>query len=202
MLTNPNHLVRELQPWLDLSLNTKELKDKQYKHFIWRINKLIMKTSINSNTSLDCLHSKDVVLHIRPDLLENMLQCQLLRWYGRVLPNLVITFPKLDSLQRPQLYVIPGHQELKVSILHWHHNLASVSIDSKSIEPSHFPFSLQSSPNSLSFAHHFPRIEWTGSWCWETSFQRDDSLSSISHWKWGLSSRLARRGSIRPEYIW
>ena len=43
------------------------------------MNKLIMKIFINSNISLDCLHSKDVVLHARPDLLENMLQCQLLR---------------------------------------------------------------------------------------------------------------------------
>ena len=115
-----------------------------------------MKTFINSNTSLGCLHSKDVVLHVRPDLLENMLQCQLLRWYGRVLPNLVLTFPKLDSLQRPQLYVTPGHQELKVSILHWHHNLTSISADSRPIEPSHFLSSPQSSPNSLSAAHRYP----------------------------------------------
>ena len=57
----------------------KELKDEQYKHFIWRTNKLIMKMLINSNNSLGCLHSKDVVLHVRPDLLENMLKYQLLR---------------------------------------------------------------------------------------------------------------------------
>ena len=113
-----------------------------------------MKIFINSNTSLGCLHSKDVVLHVRPDLLENMLQCQLLRWYGRALPNLVLTFSKLDSLQHPQLYVTPDHQELKVSILHWHHNLTSVFADSRPIGPLHFPSSLQSSPNSLSVAHH------------------------------------------------
>ena len=113
-----------------------------------------MKILINSNTSLGCLHSKHVVSHVRPDLLENMLQCQLLRWYDRVLLNLVLTFPNLDSLQHPQLYVTPGHQELKVSILHWHHNLTSVSANSKPIEPLHFPSSLQSSPNSLSVAHH------------------------------------------------
>ena len=63
------------------------------------MNKLIMKIFINSNTSLGCLHSKDVVLHVRQDLLENMLKYQLLRLYSRVLPNLVLTFPKLDSLQ-------------------------------------------------------------------------------------------------------
>ena len=62
------------------------------------MNKLIMKIFINSNTFLSCLHSKDVVLHVRPDLLENMLQYQLLRLYSRALPNLVLTFPKLDSL--------------------------------------------------------------------------------------------------------
>ena len=118
-----------------------------------------MKIFINSNTYLGCLHSKDVVLHIRPDLLENMLQCQLLRWYGRALPNLVLIFPKLDSSQHPQLYVTPSHQELKVSILHWHRNLASVFTGSRPIEPSHFPFSLQSSPNSLSIAHHY-RSDW------------------------------------------
>ena len=56
-----------------------ELIAKQYKHFIRRMNKLIMKTFINSNTSLGCLHSKGMVLHVRPDLLENTLQCQLLR---------------------------------------------------------------------------------------------------------------------------
>ena len=113
-----------------------------------------MKILINDNTSLGCLHSKDVVLHVHPDLLENMLQCQLLKWYGRALPNLVLTFPKLDSLQRPQLYVTPDHQELKVSILHWHHNLASVFTGSRPIELSHFPSSLQSSPNSLLVVHH------------------------------------------------
>ena len=115
-----------------------------------------MKIFINSNTSLGCLYSKAVVLHVCPDLLENMLQCQLLRWYGRALPNLVITFPKLDFLQRPQLYVTPDHQELKVSILHWHHNLASVFASSRPIEPSHFPSSLLSSPKSLSVAHNCP----------------------------------------------
>ena len=57
----------------------KELKDKQYKHFIQRTNKLIMKIHINSNTSLGCLHSKDMVLHVRPDLPKNKLRCQLLR---------------------------------------------------------------------------------------------------------------------------
>ena len=118
-----------------------------------------MKIFINSNTSLGCLHSKDVVLHIRPDLLENILQCQLLRLYGKALPNLVITFLKLDSLQRPQLYLTPDHQELKVSILHWHHNLTSVFAGSRPIEPSHFSSFLQSSPNSLSAAHHY-HLDW------------------------------------------
>ena len=118
-----------------------------------------MKIFSNSNTSLGCLHSKDMVLHVHPDLQENMLQCQLLRWYGRALPNLVLTFPKLDSLQRPQLYVTPDHQELKVSILHWHYNLTSVFAGSRPIESSHFPSSLQSSPNSLSVAHHCP-LDW------------------------------------------
>ena len=113
-----------------------------------------MKIFINSNTSLGCLHSKDVVLYARPDLLENMLQCQLLRWYDRARPNLVLTFPMLDSLQSPQFYVTPDHQKLKVSILHWHHNLTSIFAGSRPIEPSHFPSSLQSSPNSLSVAHH------------------------------------------------
>ena len=55
----------------------KRLKDEQYKHFMRSINKLIIKIHINSNTSLGCLHSKDVVLHAHPDLLENMLKCQL-----------------------------------------------------------------------------------------------------------------------------
>ena len=57
----------------------KELKDEQHKHFKWRTHKLIMKILINSNTFLGCLHSKDVVLHVCQDLLENMLQSQLLR---------------------------------------------------------------------------------------------------------------------------
>ena len=73
-----------------------------------------------------------------------------------VLPNLVITFPKLDSLQRPQLYVTPGHQELKVSALRWHHSLASVSADNESTKPSHFLSSLQSSPNFSLVAHRCP----------------------------------------------
>ena len=119
----------------------KGLKDEQYKHFIWRMHKLIMKILINSNTSLGCLHSKDVVSHVRPDLLKNMLKCQLLRWYDKILPNLALTFPKLDSLQRPQLYVTPSHQELKVLALRWHRNLASVSADNKPTRP-HRIFSL------------------------------------------------------------
>ena len=73
-----------------------------------------------------------------------------------VLPNLVLTFPKLDSLQHPQLYVTPGHQELKVSALHWHHSLTSVSIDNKPTKLSHFLSSLQSSPNFLLVAHRYP----------------------------------------------
>ena len=121
-----------------------------------------MKIFINSNTFLGCLHFKDVVLHARLDLLENMLQYQLLRWYGRALPNLVLTFPKLDSLQRPQLYVTPDHQELKVSILHWRHNLTSVFVGNRPIEPSHFPSSLQSNPNSLLVVHrcHLDWMNW------------------------------------------
>ena len=115
-----------------------------------------MKVFINSNTSLGCLHSKDVVLHVRPDLLKNMLQCQLWRWYNKVPPNSAIIFPKLDSLQRSQLCVTPGHQDLKASLLHWHHNLALVFANSRPIEPLHFPSSLQSNPNSLSVAHHYP----------------------------------------------
>ena len=161
-----------------------------------------MKIFLNSNTFSGCLHSKDVVLHVHPDLLKNMLQCQHLRLYGKALPNLVITFPKLDSLQRLQLYVTSDHQELKVSILHWHHNLASVFAGSRPIEPSHFPFSLQSSPNSLSAAHHC-HSDWMN---WfstlGTSFQRDNSLSSISHRKEGLSSKPTRCGSIRPKHMW
>ena len=136
-----------------------ELKDKQYIHFIWRTNKLTMRILINSNTSLGCFHSKDVVLHVRPDLLENMLQYQLLRWYDKIPPNLVIIFPKLDFLQRPQLYVTQGHQELKVSALHWHHSLASVFADNEPTKPSHFLSSLQSSPNVLLVAHRYP-LDW------------------------------------------
>ena len=52
-----------------------ELKSKKYKLLIQRTNKLIMKIFINNNTSLGCLHSMDMVLHARPNLLENMLQC-------------------------------------------------------------------------------------------------------------------------------
>ena len=40
---------------------------------------LIKQTFINNNTSLGYLHSKDVVLHVRLDLLKNMLQYQLWR---------------------------------------------------------------------------------------------------------------------------
>ena len=44
---------------------------------------------------------------------------------------MAIIFPKLDSWQHPQLYVTPGHQELEVLALRWHHNLTSVSVDNK-----------------------------------------------------------------------
>ena len=46
-----------------------------------------------------------------------------------VLPNLAPIFPKSNFLPSPQLYVVPGHQELKVLSLHWHHNTALVSAD-------------------------------------------------------------------------
>ena len=137
----------------------RELKGKKYKHSIWRTNKLTMKIFINSNTSLGCLHSKDMVLHVHPDLLENMLQCQPSRWYSRALPNLVSISPKLDSLQRPPLCATPDRQELKALILYWHHNLTLVFAGSRPIEPSPFPSSLQLSPNSLSVAHHCP-LDW------------------------------------------
>ena len=66
-----------------------------------------METFINNNTSLDCLNSRDAVLHARLNLPESMLRCS---------ANLVLTFPKLDSLQCPQLSITPDHQELKVLI--------------------------------------------------------------------------------------
>ena len=159
MLINPNHLVRELQAWLNLSLNTYEnYKCKKYKLLIWRTNKLIMKIFINSNTSLGCLHSKDMVLHACSNLLENMLQCQLPRWYGRVLSNLILTFPKLDSLQCPQIYVTPDHQKLKVLILYWHRNLTLVFAGSRPIGPLHL--------NSFLDAHrcHLDWINWFLAW--------------------------------------
>ena len=111
------------------------------RNILYKKHILIKWILINSNISSSCLHSKDVVLHVGPDLLKNMLQCQLGRWYDKVPPNLALTFPKLDSLQRPQLYVTPSHQELKVLTLRWHHNLASVSADNKPTRP-HRIFSL------------------------------------------------------------
>ena len=107
-----------------------------------------MEILINSNTSLDCLHSKDAVLHAHLNLPESMLRCQLPRWYGKTIPNLVLTFPKLDSLQCPQLSVTLDHQGLKVSILRWNHNLASAFVGSKNCErvltnPNHLVRELQ-----------------------------------------------------------
>ena len=123
------------------------------------MNILIMKLFVNNNTSLDCLHSKDAVLHARLNLPESMLQCWLLKWYGRALPNWVLTFPKLVSLPCPQLSVTPDHQELKASTLRWHHNLVWAFISSWLIGPLHFPYSLQSGPNS-SLGIHYCHSDW------------------------------------------
>ena len=114
---------------------------------------------INNNTSLGYLHSKDAVLHIRPDLLKNMLQCLLGRWYDKVLPNSALTFPRLDSLPFPQLCVIPGHQKLKALILRWHHILTSVFADNTLAEPSHLVFFLLSGLNFWLVAHHY-LLDW------------------------------------------
>ena len=136
-----------------------ELNIKKHRLLIWWKNILITKIFINSNTSSDCLHFKDVVLHDRLNLPERTLRCQFLRWYGRVLPNLVSIFPKLDSLQCPQLSVTPDHQKLKVLTLHWNHTLALVSVGSRPTRPSHFPSFLQSSLNSFLVAHHC-HLDW------------------------------------------
>ena len=68
-------------------------------------------------------------------------------------PNLALISPKLDYLQRPQLYVIPGHPELKVLTLHWHYNSALVSADNKPIKPSRSLSFLQSGLDFLLIAH-------------------------------------------------
>ena len=73
-----------------------------------------------------------------------------------VLPNSAPIFPKLDSLSFPQLYVVPGHQELKALTLRWHHNLTLVFADNKPAESSRLLSFLQSSPNFMLVAHHYP----------------------------------------------
>ena len=114
---------------------------------------------INNNISLGYLHSKDAVLHVRPELPKNMLQCPLGRWYDKALPNSAPTFPKLDSLPFPQLCVIPGHQKLKALILCWHHILASVSADNTPAEPSRPVFFLLSGLNFWLVTHHY-LLDW------------------------------------------
>ena len=114
---------------------------------------------INNNTSLGYLHFKGAVLHVRPDLLKNMLQCLLGRWYDKVLPNSAITFPRLDSLPFPQLCVIPGHQKLKALILRWYHILTSVSADNMPVEPSRPVFFPLSGLNFWLVAHHY-LLDW------------------------------------------
>ena len=72
-----------------------------------------------------------------------------------VLPNLAPIFPTPDFLLSLQLYVVPGHQELKVLSLHWRHNPALVSIDNgptESLRSLSFP---QSSLDFLPVAHRY-----------------------------------------------
>ena len=52
-----------------------------------------------------------------------------------VLPNSAPIFPTPDFLPSPQLYVVPGHQGLKVLSLHGHLNLALVFADNGPTEP-------------------------------------------------------------------
>ena len=149
---------------------------------------LIKWTFINNNISLGYLHSKDVVLYVRPDLLKNILQCQLWRWYDNVIPNSAPIFPKLDSLSFPQLYVILGHQELKALTLRWHHNLTSIFADNKPAEPSRLLSFLQSSPNFLVVTHRYS-LDWKN-WFLSSGSQ------SLKGWQPQLH-KLMRKGSLQ-----
>ena len=51
------------------------------------------------------------------------------------LDNSAPIFPKPDFLLFPQLYVVPGHQELNVLTLHWRYNPALVSANNEPTEP-------------------------------------------------------------------
>ena len=70
-----------------------------------------------------------------------------------VLPNSAIIFPKPDFLPSPQLYVVLGHQELKVLSLHWYHNPALVSANNGLTEPLRSLSFPQSSLDFLLVAH-------------------------------------------------
>ena len=101
------------------------------------------KTFINNNTFSGCLHSKGAVLHDYLSLLKNMPLYQPLKWFDMVLPNWVLAFPMLSSMQCPELSSIPSHQALGALALPWHYNLAWVCVSSMPIGPLHFPFFLQ-----------------------------------------------------------
>ena len=70
-----------------------------------------------------------------------------------VLPNSAPIFPTPDFLPSPQLYVVPGRQELKVLSLPWHHNLALVSVDNGPTKPLRSLSLPQSSLDLLPVAH-------------------------------------------------
>ena len=70
-----------------------------------------------------------------------------------VLPNSAPIFLTPDFLPSPQLYIVPGRQELKVLSLHWHHNPTLVSIDNGPTEPLRSLSFPQSSLDLLPVAH-------------------------------------------------
>ena len=157
-------------------------------NILYKEHILIKWTLINNNTSLGYSHSKDVVLHVRPDLLKNMLQCLLGRWYDKVLPNSALTFPKLDSLPFPQLCVIPGHQKLKALILRWYRILALVSVNSTPAEPSRPLFFLLLGLNFWLVAHHY-LLDWTN-WFLSSGSQFPKEWQPQLH-------KLVRKGSLQ-----
>ena len=117
-----------------------------------------------------------------------MLQCQRWRWYDKVLPNSAPIFPKLDFLPFPQLYAVPGHQELKALTLRWHHNLTSVFANNKPTEPLHSLSFPQSSLDLLPVAHRC-LLDWMS---WFSS----SGTQTPKGWQLQLRKSL-RKGSLQ-----
>ena len=117
------------------------------------------------------------------------------------LPSWALTFPMLGSLQYPEPFLTPSLEAPVALTSHWHRTLVWACADNRPIGLWYFLFALQLSLGSFLTAHHCCS-EWKNSFLVLGIKSGDNSLDSISHWKWGLPSGPMRCSLVCPKDVW